>query len=59
MSSATQPAFIHNGSWDEKSRAHPVMKFLEDFTVNDFDNKDWAKCAQATVRGISICFTSY
>ena len=58
MSSATQPAYIHNGSWDEKSRTNPAMKWLEDFTVNDFDTKDWAKCAQATVRCTAIFFTS-
>jgi hypothetical protein len=58
MSHATQPAFIHKGTWDEKSRANPAIKWMEDFTVNKFDTKDYAKCAEGTVRFTAICLTS-
>ncbi|KIW11210.1 hypothetical protein PV08_10510 [Exophiala spinifera] len=30
----TKPAFIHRGTWDDETRAHPAMKWMEEFTLN-------------------------
>ena len=32
MSFPTQPAFVHYGSWDDTTRKHPAMKFMEAYT---------------------------
>jgi len=29
----TQPAFIHTGPWNDGSRKHPAMKWMEEFTI--------------------------
>lgn len=34
MSFPTQPAFIHSGTWDDVTRRHPAMKWMEDYTLN-------------------------
>jgi hypothetical protein len=36
----TTPAFIHYGTWDDITRAHPAMKWLEDF-VRAWDSREW------------------
>jgi hypothetical protein len=45
----TTPAFVHHSTWDDTSRKHPAMKWMEDYTL-DFDthnfspkwySKDW------------------
>jgi hypothetical protein len=36
MSYPTQQVFIHKGSWDDESRLHPVMKWMETYTY-EFD----------------------
>jgi hypothetical protein len=46
---ATEPAFVHHGTWDDTTRKHPAMKWMEDYAL-DFDthsfspkwySKDW------------------
>ena len=32
MSFPTQAAFVHYGSWDDTTRTHPAMKFMEAYT---------------------------
>jgi len=42
MSSApTQPAFVHHGTWDNTTRKHPAMKWMEQYTL-DFDTNDFS-----------------
>lgn len=36
MSYPTQPVFVHKGSWDDETRLHPVMQWMEDYT-HEFD----------------------
>ena len=36
----TQPAFVSSGDWDEETRSHPAMKFMEGYT-KFFDEGDW------------------
>lgn len=45
----TTPAFVHHSTWDDTTRKHPAMKWMEDYTL-DFDthsfspkwySKDW------------------
>ncbi|KXS98869.1 hypothetical protein AC578_10872 [Pseudocercospora eumusae] len=38
MSYATKPVFLHHGDWDDETRQHPALKFMEDYT-KAFDNK--------------------
>ncbi|CAO2655021.1 Nn.00g117540.m01.CDS01 [Neocucurbitaria sp. VM-36] len=40
MSFPTQPAYVHYGTWDEKSRQHECMKWMEQYT-NAVDRKAW------------------
>ncbi|OAL54577.1 hypothetical protein IQ07DRAFT_676616 [Pyrenochaeta sp. DS3sAY3a] len=40
MSFSTQPAFIHTGTWDDTTRAHPCMKWMEHYT-RAIDAKAW------------------
>ncbi|KAH7067199.1 hypothetical protein FB567DRAFT_634795 [Paraphoma chrysanthemicola] len=40
MSYPTKQAFTHVGSWDDKSRAHPAMKWMENYTYA-CDRKAW------------------
>jgi len=48
MSVSTQPAFIHVGTWDDETRRHPAMKWMQDYTEYfnsrqgwDHDSTDW------------------
>lgn len=41
MSFPTQPAFIHVGTWDDKTRKHPAMKWMEDYTLNFNARGNW------------------
>jgi len=41
MSYSTTNAFIHTGNWDEETRSHPAVKFLEDYAA-EFDKSDWS-----------------
>jgi hypothetical protein len=43
MAYPTQPTFIQNGTWDEVTRSHPAMKFMEDYTRNAIDTRAWEK----------------
>ncbi|ETI29505.1 hypothetical protein G647_01958 [Cladophialophora carrionii CBS 160.54] len=43
MSVPTQPAFIHVGTWDDETRKHPAMKWMEDYTRNFNKRADWGK----------------
>jgi len=36
MSYPTKPVFVHKGSWDDETRQHPLMKWMEDYT-HEFD----------------------
>ncbi|KAF2678184.1 hypothetical protein K458DRAFT_409155 [Lentithecium fluviatile CBS 122367] len=40
MSFPTKPAFIHYGTWDDESRAHECMKWMEQYT-HAADRKAW------------------
>ncbi|KAJ4368431.1 hypothetical protein N0V83_006788 [Neocucurbitaria cava] len=40
MSFPTQPAYVHYGTWDDKSRQHEYMKWMEQYT-NAVDRKAW------------------
>jgi hypothetical protein len=40
-SAATTPAFIHYGDWDDITRAHPAMRWMESFT-RAWDSREWA-----------------
>jgi len=41
MSFPTQPAFIHTGPWDDETRKHPAMEWMEDYTKNFNARGDW------------------
>ena len=41
MSYPTKSVFIHTGSWDDESRSHPAMKWMEDYTTNIIDTRAW------------------
>ncbi|KIW69665.1 hypothetical protein PV04_05529 [Phialophora macrospora] len=43
MSVPTQPAFIHVGTWDDETRKHPAMKWMEDYTLNFNKRGDWGQ----------------
>lgn len=43
MSVPTQPAFIHVGTWDDETRKHPAMKWMEEFTLNFNKRGDWGQ----------------
>ncbi len=36
----TVPAFIHTGDWDDTTRSHPAMKWMEPFT-RWWDSREW------------------
>ncbi|KAF2629221.1 hypothetical protein BU25DRAFT_409129 [Macroventuria anomochaeta] len=38
MSVPTRPAFVHYGTWDDETRAHPAMKWMEQYTLT-YDSK--------------------
>jgi len=40
MSFPTKPAFVHYGGWDDESRTHPAMKWMETYT-QAVDRKAW------------------
>lgn len=42
MSFQTQQAFIHNGDWNEETRKHPAMKWMERYTREQVDARTWA-----------------
>lgn len=37
----TQPAFLHVGTWDDESRKHPAMKWMEDYTIAFNARSNW------------------
>lgn len=39
MSVPTQPAFIHVGTWDDETRSHPALKWMEQYT-NAFNARE-------------------
>lgn len=39
MSFPTKPAFVHYGDWDDETRKHPAMNFMEDYTRNAIDSR--------------------
>lgn len=41
MSYPTKPAFIHSGGWSAETRAHPALKFLEEYAASHFDQQAW------------------
>ncbi|KAF2032774.1 hypothetical protein EK21DRAFT_109519 [Setomelanomma holmii] len=40
MSFPTKPAFVHYGDWDDETRTHPAMKWMEQYT-HAVDRKVW------------------
>jgi len=43
MSLPTHQAYIHSGDWDEETRRHPAMKWMEDYTRNLNAHGGWDK----------------
>ncbi|KAJ4344576.1 uncharacterized protein N0V89_012320 [Didymosphaeria variabile] len=41
MSVPTTPAFVHVGAWDDETRKHPAMKWMEEYTLNFNKRGDW------------------
>jgi hypothetical protein len=41
MSVPTKPAFIHVGTWDDETRSHPAMKWMEDYTKAFNAREQW------------------
>jgi len=41
MSFPTQPVFVHTGDWDEESRKHPAVKWMEEYTKTQVDSRVW------------------
>ena len=43
MSSSTQPlkAYVHFGTWDDSTRQHPAMKWMEHYTRHIIDEARW------------------
>lgn len=41
MSFPTKSAFIHVGTWDDETRKHPAMKWMEDYTLSFNKRSDW------------------
>jgi len=39
MSYPTKEAFIHSGPWDDETRKHPAMKWMEHYTKNIVDER--------------------
>ncbi|OCK75302.1 hypothetical protein K432DRAFT_362330 [Lepidopterella palustris CBS 459.81] len=39
MSFPTKPTFVYSGTWSAESRAHPAMKWMENYTINVIDAK--------------------
>ena len=39
MSYPTTGAFVHTGTWDETTRKHPAMKWMERYTRNVVDTR--------------------
>lgn len=40
MSSKSR-AYVHFGTWDDETRAHPAMKWMEDYTRHQVDEHRW------------------
>ena len=45
MSFKTQPAFVAHNGWDDETRKHPAMKWMENYTKNFIDKADWSKAS--------------
>ena len=43
MSVPTKPAFIHTGTWNDDSRKHPAMKWMEDYTIAFNARSNWGE----------------
>ncbi|KAK7184177.1 hypothetical protein DPSP01_001189 [Paraphaeosphaeria sporulosa] len=43
MSFPTTPAFVHAGTWDDETRKHPAMKWMENFTRTFNKREEWDK----------------
>jgi hypothetical protein len=41
MSFPTTPAFVHVGTWNDETRKHPAMKWMEEYTLNFNKRGDW------------------
>ena len=37
----TNSALVHSGYWDDETRAHPAMKFMEEYTISFVDARNW------------------
>ncbi|GIZ44971.1 hypothetical protein CKM354_000815500 [Cercospora kikuchii] len=42
----TEPVYVHNGSWNDTSRKHPAMGWLETYTKTAIDGKLFDKPAE-------------
>jgi hypothetical protein len=45
MSFPTQNAFVHTGDWDDETRKHPAMKWMEQYTRTQIDERAFMKGA--------------
>ncbi|KAF9730633.1 hypothetical protein PMIN01_11502 [Paraphaeosphaeria minitans] len=43
MSFPTTPAFVHVGTWDNETRKHPAMKWMEEYTLSFNKRAEWDK----------------
>jgi hypothetical protein len=57
MSVPTTPAFVHAGTWDDETRKHPAMKWMEEYTINfnkrgdwDQEESDWVSLTPSNLR---------
>jgi hypothetical protein len=64
MSFETKPAFVSLGDWDDHSRTHPAMKFMEQYTLmfdrrgyNDGPYNDWMTDDSELTKGDGTHFT--
>ncbi|EXJ85124.1 hypothetical protein A1O3_05799 [Capronia epimyces CBS 606.96] len=45
MSIPTRPAYFHIGTWDDETRRHPAMKWMEDYTKAFNAREGWDRKA--------------
>lgn len=46
QSDTTVKAYVHFGTWDDTTRAHPAMKWMEEYTRRQVDDRRWDEPAR-------------
>lgn len=41
MSYPTKSVYVHTGSWDDETRSHPCMAWMEKYTTTIIDERKW------------------